>query len=133
MAGSVFTFTQKTPAIEPGQESNFGSLVVEGSHNVMQVGGGPQTVDISAVPVVSPASVLSTSVTVLTVPLNAIQVNFFALTNTVNISESSATVATNYFTIPAGIMVTVDVARTAKLYLQANTGTSVLSFWFNVV
>lgn len=132
---STYTFTQKAAAVEPGQESNFGNLVNDAAHNALTgvTGAGPQTVDISGTPVVSPATVSNTGVTTLTIPLNAAQVTFLAATNTVNISESDATVAANYFTIPTGTQVVVDVTRCSVLYLKANTGASTLSFFFNVV
>jgi len=130
---STYTFVQKAPAVEPGQESLFGNMVNDGSHNAMLIGAGPQTVDISASPIVSPATISNTGVTTLTVPLNAAQVSFLATSNSVNISESDDTVATNYFTIPTGTQVTVDVTRVSKLYLKANAGSATLSFYFNVV
>lgn len=132
---STYTFTQKTAPTEPGQLDNFGGAVNDANHNAMMgvLGAGPQTVDISVTPVVSPATISNTAVTTLNVPLNAAEVVFLASTNTVNISEADPTVATKYFTIPTGVQVTVDVARTSKLYLEANVGSATLSFYFNVL
>jgi len=132
---ATYTFTKKAAAVEPGQESNFGNVQNDGSHNAMTgaTANGPQTVDISGSPVASPATVSNASATTLTIPLNAVRVNFLALTNTVNVSEADATVATKYFTIPTGLLITVDVGLTSVLYLKANTGASTLSFWFDIV
>jgi len=132
---STYTFTQKTAPVEPGPESLFGGLRNDGNHNALTgaIGNGPQTVDISASPIVSPATVSNSAVTTLTIPLNAVRVNFLATTNTVNISESDNTVASHYFTIPTGVQVEVDVALTSVLYLKANTGASTLSFYFDIV
>ena len=131
---STYTFTQKAAPVEPGQESLFGNLRNDGSRNAMStVGNGPQTVDISGSPVSSPATVSNIAVTTLTIPLNAIRVNFLATTNTVNVSESVAAVTSKYFTIPTGVQVSVDVALTSVLYLEANTGAATLSFWFDTV
>jgi len=132
---STYTFTQKAAPVEPGQESLFGNLRNDASRNALTgvVANGVQTVDISGTPIVSPATISNSAVTTLNIPLNAVQVNFMTTTNTVNISESDPTVATNYFTIPTGVQITVPVALTSVLYLQANTGSSTLSFWFDIV
>lgn len=131
---STYTFTQKPSPVEPSAESNFGGLVVDGNHQTISgiVGAGPQTVDISASAITSPATISNSGVTTLTIPLNAAQVNFLAATNTVNICEVSASMTT-YFTIPVGTQVTVDVTRCKALYLEANTGSATLSFWFAVI
>jgi len=132
---ATFTFTPKTPPVEPGQLDNLGGAVNDANHNALTgvLGSGPQTVDISATPIVSPATISNVAVTTLTIPLNAAQVTFLATTNTVNVSESTAAVTSNYFTIPVGTQVTVDVSRVSKLYLEANTGASTLSFFFNII
>lgn len=131
----AYTFTQKAAPAEPGQESNFGNLTNDASHNAMTgvTGAGPQTADVTGTPVTSPVSVATNSVTTLNVPLNAARVNFLATTNTVNISEADATVASKYFTIPTGVQISVDVSRCAKLYCESNTGSATLSFWFDVI
>ena len=128
---TTYTFTKKTGA----SQDNFGGLVVDANHIGMTgaQGAGMQCVDISGTPVVSPVSVSNSAVTTLTIPNNAVQVTFLATTNTVNISESSATVADHYMTIPTGTQVTVDCARQGLMYLKANVGASTLSFFFKVV
>lgn len=132
---STYTFTQKTAPVEPGQENLFGNLRNDASRNALTgaTANGPQTVDISGSPVVSPATISNSAVTTLTIPLNAVRVNFLATTNTVNISESDPTVAGHYFTIPTGTQVSVDLALTSVIYLKANVGSSTLSFWFDIV
>lgn len=130
---STYTFTQKTPPAEPSQESNFSGQPVDANHMALNYGSGPQTADISGTPVTSPATVSNSAVTTLTTPLNAVQLNLVATTNTVNVSEADSTVASKYFTIPTGVVVTVDVSRTSVLYLKANTGAASVSFWYNVI
>lgn len=131
---ATYTFSQKPQPAEPGQLSNFGNLRNDASRNALTVtANGPQTVDISGTPIVSPATVSNSAVTILTIPLNAIRVNFLPTTNTVNVSEADATVATKYFTIPTGVTTSVDIALTSVLYLKANTGASTLSFWFDTI
>lgn len=132
---STYTFTQKTAPVEPGQENLFGNLRNDASRNALSgaVANGPQTVDISASPIVSPTTVSNSAVTTLTIPLNAVRVNFLVTTNTVNISESNSAVTDHYFTIPTGVQVSVDVALTKVLYLEANVGSATVSFYFDIV
>lgn len=131
----AYTFATKTPPVEPGQEDNFGGLVVDANHMAMTgaTGAGPQTADATGTPNTSPLTVANNAITTLLIPLNAVRVNFVAATNTVNVSEADPTVATKYFTIPTGVQIAVDVARCSTLYLEANTGSSTLSFWFDVI
>jgi hypothetical protein len=130
-----FTFATKPAPQEPGQLNNFGNLSVDASHNPLAgvTGSGIQTVDISATPVVSPATVSNTVTTTLSIPLNAAQVTLLAATNGVNVSESDPNVATSYAAIPVGIPVTLDCTRLAKLFLKGNTAASTLSFWFTII
>lgn len=130
-----YTFKQRTSPTYPGQLNNLGGLVTDGNHVGMTgyTGAGIQTVDISGTPVVSPATVSNSAVTTLTIPYNAVAVNFIATTNTVNISEADPSVATKYFTIPIGAIVSMDIARMSVLYLEANTGSATLSFYFTVI
>lgn len=134
-APNTYTFVQKTELTEPGAESNFGGLVNDANHNALTgySGNGPQTVDISASPVTSPATVSNSSVTTLTTPLNAMDLNLLCTTNTVNISEADATVQSKYFTVPTGTQITIPVARVKALYLEANSGNSTVSFWYSIV
>ena len=132
---SAYTFVQKTAPTEPDQLSNFNNLVVDGSHVGMTgaLGSGFQTTDATGTPVVSPVTVSNAGVTTIIVPASAIQVTVIAITNTVNVSEADATVATKYFTVPTGVPITFEVARLSKFYMKANGGASTLSFFFNVV
>lgn len=128
---ATYTFTEKVPS----NMTNYAGVVNDGNHAAMNgaVGSGPQTQDATGTPVVSPVSVSNSAVTTINVPLNAISIYIMAITNTVNISEADATVATKYFTVPTSIPVSIDLGRTAVLYLKANTGASTVSFYFNVV
>lgn len=131
----TYTFSTKTPPVEPGQESNFGGLVNDANHNAMTgaTPAGIQTVDVTASPVTSPATVSNSVVTTLNIPLNAVTLTLTSTTNTLKISEADATVATKYFTVPTGTVVEIPVARTSVLYLLANTGSATVNFFFSVV
>ncbi len=131
---STYTFTSKE--ILTGTTDLFvNSVVSDGDHVNLtgMIGSGPQTADNSSTPLTSPLTVLDTAVTTLNVPQDAAQLNIITITNTLNISEADSTVATKYFTVPTGTLVTIDVARCSKLYLEANTGSATVSFWFNMI
>jgi hypothetical protein len=130
-----YTFATKNTPVDPNEESNMGSLQTDANHNAMTgvVGSGPQMTDATGTPQKSPLTVATNAVTTLVVPVNAAKVTFQAATNTVNVSESDATVATKYFTLSTASAVTIDVARCSTLYLEANSGSSTLSFFFTVV
>jgi hypothetical protein len=128
-----YTFIKKGQVAEPGQLSNFGGMVNDGNRNTMLMGAGPSTSDATGTPQTSPLTVSNSAVTALLVPANAVQLVITAITNTINISEADPTVAANYFTLPTGLVLTIDVARCSTLYLKANTGAATVSFYFNVV
>src|SRR5574343_1046465 len=129
MTTTTYPFATKTP----GNNRTFNNLPIDGTRNAMtgMLGNGPMTTDISGSPVVSPASISNAGVTTINIPASAAQISFIASGNTVNVSESDNTVATRYVTLPIGLVVTMDVAKCATLYLKANAGVATLSFWFN--
>jgi len=86
------------------------------------------TRDITGTPVTSPVTVNTTQT--LTVPLNAVSCTIMSVTNAIQISEDS-TQAT-YFSLPAGIPLTVDCADMKELYLKSGSST-VVSFMFKAV
>lgn len=131
---NTYTFTTKT--IPVGQADLFQNAVVSDGDRVNltgAIGSGPQTSDATGTPLTSPLTVSDIAVTTVLVPQDAVQLNLITITNTLNISEADSTVATKYFTIPIGTLITIDVARCSTLYLKANTGSATVSFWFNVV
>lgn len=132
---NTYTFTKKPDLSEPGQLSNFAGVVNDGNRVPMgSIGSGIQTVDASASPVVSPIAFPSSSTTTLTIPPNATQLSLFALTNTLNVSESSSSLSTNYFTVPVGTAIKIDVGRMGVVYIKANTGAATgSSFYFTVI
>lgn len=134
MAGSTYTFTQKPAPQEPGQEDNFGNLTQDGSHNAMTgvVGAGFQTTDITASPIVSPATVSTGGVTI-TVPLNAAQFVITSIgTNPLLVSETSG--YTNTFLLATTVApLTIDCTRMANIYLKGSGGNSIVNFYFNVI
>jgi len=118
--------------------SHFGNLAVDGAHETITgiVGNGFQTSDATATPVTSPVSVSATTAQVINIPDSAAEINILPKTQSVYISESNTATSgwtTNYIEMPAGQQVILDVAKTSKIYLLGGTGTSVVSFWFNVV
>lgn len=130
----TYTFTQKTPPIEPNQEDNFGGLQVDANHNAMTgvLGAGFQTTDISVSPIVSPATV-TTGGTTITVPLNAAQFVITSIgTSSLLMSETSAYTNTVLFTTSIA-PITIDCARMANIYLKGSGGSAVVNFYFNVV
>jgi hypothetical protein len=130
MAGSPYTFTMKSEQVEPGQESNFGSLSVDGSHIAMSNAAGIQTTDISSSAIVSPATV-TTGGTTITIPLNAIKMTLYTTTEPLLISETSA--YTNTFLLPVATVLTIDVVRMANLYVKGSGGSATVNFYFSVV
>lgn len=131
---STYTFTQKTPPSEPGEESNFGGLVNDANHNAMTgvLGAGFQTTDATASPVGSPATVTTSGAT-LTVPLSAAQfVVSCGATNGLLISETSG--YTNTFLVAASTgPITIDCSRMANIYLKGSGGNATVQFYFNMV
>jgi hypothetical protein len=133
---TTYTFTQKTPAPEGSggkTESHYMNQPVDGSRIAVQgIGNGPMTSDATGTPVTSPASVLTSGVTTLLTPESAVQITICPLTNPVRVCEVSTSMST-YFQIPAGVPVTIDVSNCAALYLEAITGTSVVSFFYTMI
>lgn len=132
MASAAQPQSQKT---EQGK-SNFGGAPVDGNRNFL-VGAGCwfQTQDATpTTALISPLSVTTGTVINLIVPSNAASVTFLAATNGVAISEVAGTTSlTQAFNLPAGIPITVQVARQNNIYLLGITGTSVVSFYFNTI
>jgi len=131
---SNYTFNQKSQGSLP---SLFNTLSVDGAHQVITgiVGNGFQTSDATATPITSPVSVATTA-QVINIPQSAAEINILPKTQSVYISESNTATSgwtTNYIEIPVGQQVTLDVAKTSKIYLLGGSGTSVVSFWFNIV
>ena len=129
----AYTFLTKVAPTEPGEEDNFGGLTVDGNHQAMSYGAGPQMSDATASPQTSPLTVSNSSATTLLVPTNAVKLTIVTLTNTLNISESVSAVSSKYFTLPVGTVLSIDVSRCSTLYLEANTGSATVSFFFTIV
>lgn len=127
-----YTFTQKTEIAEPQPEGYFGGLTNDANHNGMTgvLGSGMQTTDISASPIVSPATV-TTGGTTVTIPVNAAQMVIIATTEPLLISETSA--YTNTFLLPVATLITIDVARMGLIYLKGSGGSATVNFYFNIV
>jgi hypothetical protein len=110
--------------------SNFGGLVNDGNRNALTgvLGSYLQTQDATATPVTSPATVNTTAT--LVVPQGAAQLTIVSTTNAVQVSEDST--QGEYFTLPAGVIWTFDVARQQNVYLKTVSST-VVNFYFNMV
>ena len=127
-----YSFTQKTPPTESGaessQEDNLGGLVNDANHIAINVAAGIQTSDATGTPVTSPTA-FPTTITTLTVPLNAINFVVIPLANTINVGEVSTSVTT-YITCPTGIATKIPCARMASIFIKANTGAATGSTFY---
>jgi hypothetical protein len=92
------------------------------------VGSNFVTRDATTVPVTSPQSIASTTIT-LTVPQQAVQLQVSAPT-AFNISEDST--VSEYLTVPANALYTFDVAKQQFVYINT-TSTIVVSFAFKML
>lgn len=110
--------------------NNFAGLKNDANRVAMTgaLGNLIQTIDATATPVVSPVTIAITQT--LTVPQGAVSVTIVSVTNAVQISEDSTQSA--FFTLPAAIPFTIDVANQQFLYLKVGSST-VVSFMFKIV
>ncbi len=123
--------TYAAPALKThSTPDNFGGLVTDGNRVAMTgaLGSIMQTIDATGTPVTSPVTVNTTQT--LVVPQNATSCTIISVTNAVQVSEDSTQTA--YFSLPAAIPWTFDVARQANLYLKTS-GSTVVSFYFTIV
>lgn len=125
----AYTFVSKPAATSANANDNFGGVPVDANHLAIGKASGIQTSDAAATPNKSPLTV-GTTQTVITVPLNAATMVITPAT-AVNVSEVTA--SPSFYTIPAGVTMTLDVARMNNVYLSTATGTSVVSFFFQVI
>lgn len=111
-------------------QHNFGGLVNDGNRNAMTgaLGSIMQSIDGTDSPVTSPVTVTTTQT--LVVPPNAVQVTIISTTNPVQVSEDSTQTA--FFTLPAALPWTFDVARQNNVYLKTG-GSTVVNFYFTMV
>jgi hypothetical protein len=136
MAIPAYTFTKKAIPVEPNQQSNFGNVQRDGSKQPMfgYTGNGIQTQDYTGTPVTSPQTVANNSVLTLTTPLNAAAITIAAKTQSVLVSEVSGTTSlASYYEIPAGQSQTFGLANQGTLYLLGGTGSSVVSFFYDII
>lgn len=127
------TYPHKTPAVEPGPESNLGGQVVDGNRVAIQgLGSGFVTTDVSGSPITSPATATGT-VTILNVPLSAIRViiSNTDATNSLFVSELSD--ASTYYLLPKGATQSFDLGRQSKVYVKSSSSSTVFSFAFQIV
>ena len=110
--------------------NDFGGLRNDGNRIGMTgvLGNQMYSQDATGTPVTSPVTVNTTKT--LVVPQNAAQITIASVTNAVQVSEDSTQTA--YFTLPAGIPWTFDVADQQNVYLKTGSST-VVNFQFNTV
>jgi hypothetical protein len=127
----AYRFNVKPSPAEPSQLDNFGNIRKDGSRQSLagSPGNGFQTIDVSGTPLASPQTI-GTTATIINVPLNATTITINPAT-AVNVSEVVS--LSSYFTIPANTPTTIDVANQLNFYLFTGTGTSVVSFFFQIV
>lgn len=114
-------YTRNVPA-QP-----IGGQIMDGNRIAVSATSGFYTNDSSGTPVISPVAVAAGVNTVLTIPQAAISVTLIP-SAALNISELSA--FTQFATLPANSVTTIDVAKQKFLYLQ---GAATVSFIFNVL
>lgn len=125
-----YLFATKPQPSEPSEEDNFGNLRTTGAHTAIAGGGnGFQTVDATGTPLTSPLAV-TTGTTILKVPLNASAVTLSG-SAAFSVSENP-TIATNFFTVPSGVPITLDVAYQQFVYITTAT-TANVSFLFAII
>jgi hypothetical protein len=130
------TYTHKPVPINPGPEDNLGGQVVDANRIALQgVASGFITTDISASAITSPATVTTSAITTLTVPVSAIRV-YITNTMTTNtdllfVSELSA--LTTYDILNAGVTREYDCTRMGNIYLKGNGASITVAFAFQLV
>lgn len=121
-----------TPSVIKGKSpvNNFGGLKSDSNRVAMTgiLGNVMQTIDATSTPVVSPVTVATTQTIV--VPQSAAQITIISAVNPVQVSEDSTQLA--YFSLPAGLPWTFDVANQQNVYLKVSAST-VVSFYFNMI
>lgn len=137
MAAPGYTH-KSTPAsgAGEGEQSNIGGQVMDANRVAVQgLGSGFITTDISTSAITSPATVSTSAVTTLTVPLNAIRC---FITNTMTtasdllfVSELSA--MGTYDIINAGATREYDCGRMGNIYLKGSGASITASFAFQLV
>lgn len=126
------TYTHKPIPANPGPEDNLGGQVVDANRVAVQgLGSGFVTTDISASPIVSPAT-LTSAVTTVTPPNGAIRMTILnnGATNPLLFSELVG-MATN-FSLAAGVQTTIDIGRMGAIYFKSTLGTT-MQFFFSMV
>lgn len=117
-----------TPSADKVGGNLFEGQVNDGNRNAMSYGNNILTQDATSSPNQSPLTVNTTAT--LKVPQNAVSVTIVSTTNAVQVSEDST--QTSYFTLPAGVPWTFDVARQQYVYLKTS-GSTVVNFYFTTV
>jgi hypothetical protein len=120
----------KTKSNYPTSPSNFSNLQNDGQRTPLPYGNFMQSKDATASPVLSPATSVSGSGAVLTVPQNAAQ---FTISSSVTCQVGEDSTYTYGITIPANTPWTFDVANQQYIYLKPSSGTNTIQFYFNCI
>lgn len=110
----------------------FGNTAKDASRIAIQAGKSFVTKDVTGTPKTSPLTV-SSSVITIAIPTNAYQMQLYAISADVRISEES-TAAANYFVLKATVNMTIDVANMDTLYLLRDAAVdATLYFLFKTI
>lgn len=120
----------KTKSINPNLASNFSNLQTDGQRTPLSYGNQMQSRDATASPVTSPATSVSSSGAVLTVPQRAAQFIIFSSVTCLVGEDSTFTFG---FTVPVSTIWTFDCANMQFIYLKPSSGTNTIQFYFNLV
>lgn len=128
MANIAQPATTKGPGIAAanafGAAPNDANRAAIGAKNFFQTNDNTQPTNLK-----SPLT-LGAGVTDIVVPMNATNVTFIAAA-ACQISEDAG--MSQFIALPAGVPITLDVARLGHIYANAATGTPALSFHFTTV
>lgn len=117
-------------------KTNFGGAAVDGNR-VALIGYESwfQTQDATpTTALISPLTVTTGAVANIIVPPNATTMTIVPKTNNVQVSEIVGTTSlSQYFEIPAGLVVSFDVTRINNIYLLGVSSSSVVSFYFGTI
>lgn len=112
-------------------DKSFNSFERESNRVPIHTGSSISMSDISTVAKTSPYTFLASgNIFEIKVPLNAAEIVFHA-SKDINISKESD--LSNYFTVPAGIILAIGVARLDSLYFDASADAGDLNFYFVTV
>lgn len=106
---------------------NFGTLATDDNNEKLQSGRSFTSSDATDTPQTSPLAILTASATTIAVPENAAEMVVWC-DQDVNISTTSG--LTDYFTIPALVIIAMPVSNVDNVYVQGDSADGTLNFFF---